>query len=159
MNAAQEKPLPLTLESEPVQFPAMHYVFIEKQGSIPANAGLAWTELHANIPAISEHNHVTGYMSLYKMDEGIYRAGVALDADPQQLPAGLSYEEFSGGKYTRFVLIGPFTELQPATAQATKTIRDIGAPLRDDFNIEHYVTDPRTTPEDQLLTHILFPIK
>jgi hypothetical protein len=29
--------------------------------------------------------------------------------------------------------------------------------LRDDFNIEHYVNDPRTTPEEQLATEILFP--
>jgi len=31
--------------------------------------------------------------------------------------------------------------------------------MRDDFCIEHYVTDPRVTPEDQLVTHILIPTK
>jgi DNA gyrase inhibitor GyrI len=28
---------------------------------------------------------------------------------------------------------------------------------RDDFNIENYVNDPRTTPESQLITQILIP--
>lgn len=46
MTSVQEKSLPLTLEPEPVQFPAAHYVFIEKRGSIPANAPQAWNELH-----------------------------------------------------------------------------------------------------------------
>ena len=30
--------------------------------------------------------------------------------------------------------------------------------LRDDYNIENYVNDPNTTPEDQLITEILFPM-
>jgi len=29
--------------------------------------------------------------------------------------------------------------------------------VRDDFNIENYVNDPKTTPEDQLITEILVP--
>ena len=29
--------------------------------------------------------------------------------------------------------------------------------LRDDWNIENYVNGPRVTPEDQLVTEILFP--
>jgi DNA gyrase inhibitor GyrI len=28
---------------------------------------------------------------------------------------------------------------------------------RDDFNIENYVNDPRTTPEAELVTQILIP--
>jgi effector-binding domain-containing protein len=152
-----EKALPL--QPEPIHFPEMHYVFIEKRGSIPANAGLAWTQLHALIPAITEHNQVIGYMSLYKMDEEIYRAGVALAAAPQQLPAGLAYAKFAGGNYRKFVLTGPYAQLPHATCQAVGTIRENDIRLREDFNIEHYVTDPRTTPEEQLLTEILFPVE
>jgi effector-binding domain-containing protein len=29
--------------------------------------------------------------------------------------------------------------------------------VRDDFAIENYMNDPRATPEDQLITHILIP--
>jgi hypothetical protein len=30
-------------------------------------------------------------------------------------------------------------------------------PLRDDYFLENYVNDPRSTPEDQLITEILVP--
>jgi predicted transcriptional regulator YdeE len=157
MADVQEKTLPLTLEAEAVQFPSTHYVFIEKRGSIPANAAQAWSELHTRLPTITEHNTVAGFLSLYRMDEGIYRAGVALDAAPRQLPAGLQYERFAGGKYRKFVLKGSYSQLPQATGQAVRTVRESQFQLRNDFNIERYVNDPRSTPEDQLLTEILFP--
>jgi effector-binding domain-containing protein len=30
-------------------------------------------------------------------------------------------------------------------------------PVRAGFNIENYVNDPRVTPEDEVMTEILFP--
>jgi hypothetical protein len=36
-------------------------------------------------------------------------------------------------------------------------VREQKLPLRDEYNIENYVTHPRVTPEDQLITEILFP--
>jgi effector-binding domain-containing protein len=56
------------------------------------------------------------------------------------------------------VLRGPYSQLGEATTQAIRTVRESGLPLRDDFNIENYVNDPRTTPENQLITEILFPV-
>jgi hypothetical protein len=29
--------------------------------------------------------------------------------------------------------------------------------LREDYNIEHYVNDPKVTPQDELVTEILYP--
>ena len=49
------------------------------------------------------------FLRLYRMDEGTYRAGTALPAAPQQLPARLLYERFAGGKFRKFVLRGAFT--------------------------------------------------
>lgn len=147
----------LTEKPDTVQWPEMHYVFLEKTGSLPQIAPAAWTEFHQIRSKVEEHNTITGYMSLYKMGPGVYRAGVSLSARPKYLPAELGYEKFSGGKYSRFVLTGPFTQLGPATGRASQLIAEQKIPLRDDFNIEHYVTDPRTTPEPELITHILFP--
>jgi len=39
----------LIMEAEPVQVPAMHYVFVEGRGDTPANAPQAWGELHAGL--------------------------------------------------------------------------------------------------------------
>ena len=158
MTTPSEKPLQLNLEPETVQWPETHYVFIEKQGPFPTIAPQAWTELHALTGAIAEHNTITGYMSLYRMGPGIYRAGVSVAAKPTQLPAGVAYENFAGGKYARFVLTGSYAQLGPATGKVVETVRERGLPLRDDFHIEHYVNDPRVTTEEQLITHILFPV-
>jgi effector-binding domain-containing protein len=37
--------------------------------------------------------------------------------------------------------------------------RELELPLRADYNVENYANDPRVTPEDQLITEILFPVK
>jgi DNA gyrase inhibitor GyrI len=148
----------LTENPVTVAFPETHYVFVEKTGPIPKNAPQAWCEAHTLVPALSEHNKITGYLSLYKMEPQVYRAGFALAAPPEKLPDGLSYEKFSGGKYGRFVLTGPYTQLPEASGRAWNAVADKKLPMRDDFAIENYVNDPRVTPEDQLRTEILLPL-
>lgn len=153
-----EKPMQLTLEPETVQWPETHYVFVEKQGPFQTAAPQAWTELHALTSAIGEHNTITGYMSLYRMGPQIYRAGVSVAQKPEKLPSGVGYETFAGGKYAKFVLTGSYVQLGPATGRVVERARERGLRLRDDWHIEHYVNDPRVTPEEQLITHILFPV-
>lgn len=147
----------LNLNPDTKDWPPTHYVFLEKIGSFAENAPQVWGELHQIIPAIAAHNTITGYMSLYRMEQSLYRAGVSLAGPPQQLPAGVRYENYPGGRFHRFVLTGPYPQLGEATCLAFERVRELHLPLRDDFNIENYVNDPRVTPEDQLLTEILFP--
>jgi hypothetical protein len=97
----------LTEEPKTVAWPTTHYVFVEKVGPFQTNAPAAWQNLHTYVPQIAQHNQITGYMSLYKMGPQVYRAGVSLAAPPKGLPEGLGYTEFSGGKFSRFVLTGP----------------------------------------------------
>ena len=74
----------LTETPQIVTWPEMHYVFLEKIGPFQNTAPAAWGTLHKSVPAISEHNKITGYTSLYKVGPKIYRAGVSLAAAPQQ---------------------------------------------------------------------------
>lgn len=157
MTAANQT-LQLTEEPDTVNWPETHYVFIEKTGPFMQSAPQAWQEAHMLIPAVAEHNTITGYLSLYKLGPQIYRAGVSLSAPPANLPAGMSYEKFAGGRYSRFVLTGSYSNLGPASGLAHKLVAEKHIPLRDDYNIEHYVNDPRNTPEDKLVTEILFPM-
>jgi effector-binding domain-containing protein len=147
----------LTEVPENVTWPETHYVFVEKIGPFPTNAPQAWKSLHQFVPATAEHNQIAGYLSLYKMGPQIYRAGVSLAAPPVKLPHDLSYMKFGGGKYSRFVLTGPYANLGPATGRVMEMIAQTKLPVRDDFFIENYLNDPRTTPEDQLITEILVP--
>ena len=148
----------LTETPDTVQWPETHYAYLEKTGPFMQTAPAAWGEVHKNLPALSEHSRITGYLSLYKVGPQVYRAGVAVDAPPASLPEGLRYDKFAGGKYNRFTLIGPYTQLGEATGRAFELAASLNLPLRDGFNIENYVNDPRITPAEQLVTEILFPI-
>jgi DNA gyrase inhibitor GyrI len=147
----------LTQEPDTVNWPETHYVFVEKIGPFMQNAPQAWQEAHKLFPAVAEHNTITGYFSLYKVGPKIYRAGVSISAPPVGLPAGMRYEKFAGGKFGRFVLTGAYSNLPEACGRVRDIVAEKRIPLRDDWNIEHYVNDPRETPEDKLITEILFP--
>jgi effector-binding domain-containing protein len=137
--------------------PEMHYVFVERVGPFMQNAGAAWQEAHKLAPALRENNQVTGYMALYKMGPKIYRAGFSVEAAPGKVPDGMKYEKVPGGKYVRFVLTGPYTDLPQASGKAWEIVGEKKLELRDDFAIENYVNDPSVTPADQLITHIMIP--
>ncbi len=148
----------LTHEPEAVNFPAVHYVFVERIGNIPANAPGAWKTVEKFAPVLAQHNKITGAASFYKPTKGVYRAGFILSAPPVQLPEGLTYEKSSGGKYTRFTLTGPFDQLPEAHTRACAIVGEEKIAFRDDFYIEHYLTDPSTTPAEQNITAIMFPL-
>jgi effector-binding domain-containing protein len=145
----------LTEEPQIVTWPETHYAFIEKIGPFQNTAPQAWQSLHALVPAISEHNKITGYLSLYKVGPKIYRAGVSLAAEPKNLPEGFAYEKFKGGKYSKFILTGSYSQLPQASGRVFEIVSEKKIQVRDDYNIENYINDPRTTPEEQLVTEIL----
>ena len=155
MSTAKEARMKLTEEPQIVTWPETHYAFIEKIGPFQNTAPQAWQSLHALVPAISEHNKITGYLSLYKVGPKIYRAGVSLAAEPKNLPVGVAYEKFKGGKYSKFILTGSFSQLPQASGRVFEIVSEKKIQVRDDYNIENYVNDPRTTPEEQLVTEIL----
>jgi|HubBroStandDraft_2_1064218.scaffolds.fasta_scaffold00672_6 TetR/AcrR family transcriptional repressor of nem operon len=157
MSSAPGRGLRLTEVPEVMNWPETHYVFIEKVGPFQNTAPQAWQQMHQLIPRVLDQNKIAGYLSLYKVGPQIYRAGVALAAAPKDLPEGLAYEKFPGGKYSRFVLTGPYSNLPEACGRVFQIVAETKIPLRDDFGIENYVSDPRTTPEEQLVTEILVP--
>jgi DNA gyrase inhibitor GyrI len=157
MATAKRSFMKLTEVPEIVTWPEAHYAFIEKIGPFQETAPQAWQAMHTLAPRIGEQNKITGYMSLYKVEPKIYRAGVSLDAAPNNLPEGVEYTKFKGGKYSRFVLTGAYSNLPEACGRVFQIVADTKMQMRDDFCIENYVNAPRTTPEDQLITEILIP--
>ena len=147
----------LNEQPEVVNFPEMHYVFVERIGPFMQNAGAAWQEAHRLVPALRENNQIVGYMALYKMGAKIYRAGFSTAASPAKVPQGMKYEKVPGGKYVRFVLTGPYDQLPEASGRVWAFVGEKKIDVRDDFAIENYVNDPSVTPSDQLITHILVP--
>ena len=147
----------LTLEPEIVTWPETHYVFIERGGPFMKTAPQAWQDLHPLKSLISESNKITGAMALYKMSPDTYRAGFILDAPAKALPSEISYEKFPGGKYSRFVLTGSYSNLPQASGRVWEYVSKNDIMLRPDFAIENYLNDPMHTPEEKLVTEILVP--
>jgi effector-binding domain-containing protein len=54
-------------------------------------------------------------------------------------------------------LTGPYSQLPEASGRVFHIVAEKKIPVRDDFCIENYANDPRTTPEPQLMTAILIP--
>lgn len=148
----------LTEREEIMIWPATHYAFVERIGPFAETAQAAWQSLHAQAAALAEHNTITGAMALYKTGTQIYRAGFMLASAAVQLPAGLVYERFAGGRYRRFVLTGPYSDLPEASGRVWQIVAHEHLHLRDDFAIEHYVNDPKVTPSEDLVTEILIPV-
>jgi len=125
----------LTSDPQVVNFPPTHYVFVEKVGPFQNTAPGAWQSAHTFVPELSKKNQITGYMSLYKVGPQVYRAGVAVAEPPANLPDGLKYEKFPGGKYSKFVLTDSYSQLPQASGRAFELAQEHKLPLRDGFNI------------------------
>ena len=158
MPAPQQRTLNLTTTPETTNWPETHYVFVEKTGPFQTSAPEAWQTLNQLLPNLSKDHQITGYFALYRVESQVYRAGVSVSAQPDQLPANAAYEKFPGGKYARLTFTGAYSGLPEASGLAFQIIRDSMLPLREDYNIENYVNSPMTTPEHQLITEILFPL-
>jgi DNA gyrase inhibitor GyrI len=148
----------LTETPEIVTWPKTIYCYVEKVGPFQTNAPQAWKELHETLPSLSEQNKLTpNFFSRYKIEASIYRAGVALTAVLSKLPSQLRCETFVGGQYARFVLKGSYSQLPGASSRVLEIVKTSKLQIRDDFFIESYVNDPRTTREEMLITEILIP--
>jgi DNA gyrase inhibitor GyrI len=156
-SISKEITMNLTEEPEFVHWPEKHYVFVEKTGAFPKICPEAWQSAHGVAPLLKEHNQVTGYMSLYKTNPNVYRAGFVLPAPPVKLPPELKYEKVAGGNYSKFVLTGPYSQLHQASSRVWEIVSKTDIMVRADFAIENYVNNPKETPEDKLITEILVP--
>lgn len=139
-----------------IDWPETHYVYVEKLGAFQETALAAWQELHAHINEIVPH--ISSHFSQYKPEAAIYRAGVGVDDAPDVLPPGLQHALAPAGKYKQFTLTGSYAQLPEACGAVFQWLEDNGIALRDDFCIEHYVNNPQSTPEEELITQILMPV-
>lgn len=155
----------LTQEFETVTRPVTHYVFLEKRGPFPEVAPPLWGELMPLLQKIDQ-GEVREFLGVSGVDKSragedamIYQAGVALRNKPANLPAGLTEKSIKSGRYARFLLTGPYTQIWPAFDRIFKTLADKKVMLRPEYCIENYLNDPQVTPEDQLKTELLVPIE
>jgi effector-binding domain-containing protein len=87
-------------------------------------------------------------------------AAPAGDADAGEISVG----EIPGGKALRFVHVGPYPKLQETYGQITEWMKAEGM-IKSEADWakympmwEEYMNDPRSTPEEELITNIYVPM-
>lgn len=143
-----------------------HLVFIEKRGAFEKNAPLAWQEF---LPLLIAHFHTNEIQSVVGLghidkslqgdDACIYQAGILLAEKPANLPNDLSYRLLPAQTYACYTLKGAYSQLANVYPQVFEMLHRTHHRIQDDFCMEIYLNDPRTTPEADLRTEILIPIK
>ena len=160
------KPINLSETPEEINWPETHYLCVEKIGPFYETAPACWQELHSiHLPKFRQDDPsvlTNNYFSIFNVGRMIYCAGVEINSpvSPDVLKDGASYIVFEGGQYALFKYIGSYSGLPQAWGRVEELKKEKSLIIREDvFCIEHYVNDPVTTPEHELLTNLLVPIK
>ncbi|AGH94508.1 GyrI-like domain-containing protein [Pseudobdellovibrio exovorus] len=152
----------MNLSSKPttVRWADKHYIFIERKGPFQLTARQSWDELSEVMAELTAQNKVLGAFSSYTGEpEKVYRAGVEVAAKPKTVPTGMQYERFRGGRYAKFTLTGSYRYLPAASEKAETYLETNKTAIRDSYYIENYISNPKETAEEKLVTEILIPIK
>jgi len=154
----------LTPDFETITRPLTYYVFLEKRGPFAEVAPPLWNELMPLLQSL-EQKQIREYLGVSGIDKSrpgedamIYQAGVSVVEEPKELPRGLARRAIKSGRYARFLLTGPYSQIWMAFDRIFKSLAEKNVELRPEFCIENYINDPRFTPEDKLQTELLVPI-
>jgi len=160
----KEITMSLTPDFETITRPLTYYVFLEKRGPFAEVAPPLWNELMPLLQSL-EQKQIREYLGVSGIDKSrpgedamIYQAGVSVVEEPQELPGGLARRAIKSGRYARFLLTGPYSQIWMAFDRIFKSLAEKNVELRPEFCIENYINDPRFTPEDKLQTELLVPV-
>ncbi len=161
----QIKSINLSEKPEIVVWPETNYLGVEKVGSFHQTAPACWKELHMiHLSKLRQHDSSllnNQSFSLFHAKKEIYVAcaGCKAVVPSEYLVEGKESSLFEGGKYARFEYIGPFSGFGQAWGRVGELIKENEFAIREDaFYIEHYASDPLTTPKHELSTYLLVPI-
>src|ERR1041384_5615241 len=88
-----------------------------------------------------------------------YQACVPVSEEPKgSLPEGLALGKSPEGRALKFIHRGSYDAMDSTYEAITNHLDEKRLEARDLF-IEHYVTDPLTTPEDNLVIEVYVPVK
>lgn len=162
--------LNLTKAIDRVIYPETYVVYVEKHGPFKKSAEQAWHELSKFRDDFKRDgfNSRTGRtrVGLSFVDRTtkdvnealVYEAGVEVEREPHDLPDGLKYRKIGDEPYARFVLTGPYSNVPAAFSSVYKRLSENHVQLRHGLCIERYLSDEKTTPDEELQTEILIPI-
>jgi effector-binding domain-containing protein len=88
-----------------------------------------------------------------------YQAGVPVASEPKgPLPEGIAVGKSPEGRALKFIHRGSYDAMDSTYEAITNHLDEKRLEARDLF-VEYYVTDPLTTPEDNLVIEVYVPVK
>lgn len=161
----KEIPMNLNKEYQVINRPELHFAFLEDYGPFRETAPALWPVMFQKLMPQVQQDEISEFLGLATVDEDktgketlIYRAGLGLK-EPRKDLKGVKFETIPGGKYASFILKGPYSHVWLAFNEVYKILSSEGLELRKGFSMDKYLNDPNVTPEEELLTELLVPIK
>jgi effector-binding domain-containing protein len=88
-----------------------------------------------------------------------YQAGVPIGGEPKgPLPEGMAVGKSPDGRALKFIHRGSYDAMDSTYEAITNHLDEKRLEARDLF-VEYYVTDPLTTPEENLVIEVYVPVK
>ncbi|MNJ94897.1 Transposon Tn10 TetD protein [compost metagenome] len=107
----------------------------------------------------SEYLGLSYIESINQRDNHIYKVAISNPTGQSLSFKELEREVLPEQKYLKFDLKGSYRGVWPAFNQIFKYVSENSYELADGPCLENYLNDPSCTPEDELLTELLVPIK
>lgn len=161
----KEIPMNLNKDYQIITRPNLHFAFLEDHGPFRETAPALWPVMFQKLMPQVQQEEISEFLGLATVDQDklgketlVYRAGLGLKTPRKDLK-GVKFETIPGGKYASFILKGPYSAVWLAFNEVYKILSSEGIELRKGFSIDKYLNDPNVTPEEELLTELLVPIK
>lgn len=143
------------------------FVYTAKKsgGAFNDIAPIAWQELMQVLPNIKHDLSKSEFLGIGTVDKSDatmvchYRAAFSCPSKDFGSIQGLTTETIPAAKYAKFVLYGSYQNIGNAVEKAFQIITKGAYELDDAPCLENYLNDPTITPENELVTEILIPIK
>lgn len=139
--------------------------FAATGGEFKDVAPIAWQEFLKVLETISEDlskSEFFGVGTTHQSDTKQvcnYKAALSIPTNLSASIKGLKREEIPASKYAKFLLKGSYDNVWVAFDKAFQIITDGPYEISDAPCLENYLNDPSVTPEEDLLTEILIPIR
>jgi AraC family transcriptional regulator len=137
------------------------YGYQSEDTSFKDAAQVAWQQFLEIIPTLKEDLSQSEFLGVGEMagTQCSYKAAITLPKNEDAKIDKLAREVIPASKYAKFLLKGSYEGIWFAFDKAFKYINEGNYEIGEAPALEVYLNDPSITPEEELLTEILIPIK
>lgn len=128
-------------------------------GDLPGVMGRVFAEIIQYLAGVGENPDGPPYAAYYNMDMQDLDIEIGFPVSKKLDGRGeIQSGEIPGGQFAACLYTGPYSGIAPAYTALSEWIKS------QDFTTtgvayEFYITDPATTPADELQTQIIFPLE